>query len=100
MPDAAYWRSDDLATEPGFHSWQHTFVSRTRLGDAALDDLLGLVVQDMTDDVIVVDSTLGWLYHPYDGGADLIAGYNLRHRLITTHPEWCALGFEQPPAYG
>jgi hypothetical protein len=89
MPEAAHWRSDDLATEPGFHSWQHHFVSRTALSDPALDRLLRTVAVDLTDGVILTDRILSWLYHPYDGGADVIAGsVEVRDRLATTHLAW------------
>lgn len=89
MPEAAHWRSDDFATEPGFHSWQHHFVSRTALSDPALNRLLQTVAVDDTDGVILTDRTLSWLYHPYDGGADVIAGsVQVRDRLATTHLAW------------
>lgn len=87
-PRAIYWRSDDLATEPGFHSWQHTFISSAAGQD--LDALLTLVALDQTDDVILTDRTLTWLYHPYDGGADLIAPDNLRTTIARTYPDWLA----------
>jgi hypothetical protein len=90
MPAALHWRSDDLATEPGFHAWQHTFVSRTTLDDPALDNLLTMVALDQTDDVILADRTLKWLYHPYDGGGDLIAPDELRSLVATRCPDWLA----------
>jgi hypothetical protein len=89
MPQAAHWRSDDLAYEPGFHSWQHHFASRTGLGEPALDQLLLCVADDMTDGVIVTTTTCAWAFHPYDGGMDVFtASATARDRLAAVHAEW------------
>lgn len=39
----------------------------------ALDPLLRQVADDETGGVIIAPPDLRWLYHPYDGGADVIA---------------------------
>lgn len=89
MPDAVHWRSDDLATEAGFHSWQHHYASRTDLADPALDQLLRCVANDMTDDVILTNTACAWVYHPYDGGAEVFAGsIQDRDRLSAAHADW------------
>jgi len=46
MPIADYWRSDDLATDPGFRSWQHHYASITTLASTDLDRLLMTVADD------------------------------------------------------
>ncbi|MFG2415001.1 DUF3885 domain-containing protein [Streptomyces goshikiensis] len=89
VPEAVHWRSDDLATEPGFHSWQHHYVSRTHLDDPALDQLLLCVADDVTDGVILTDATCAWIFHPYDGGADVFAGsVEARDRLAAAYADW------------
>jgi hypothetical protein len=88
VPEATHWRSDDRATEPGFHSWQHHFVTRTALGDPTLDRLLLAVADDHTDGVILTDRALSWLYHPYDGGADIFASTGTREQLAANHSAW------------
>src|SRR6266568_7951004 len=72
VPEAVHWRSDNLATEPGFQSWQHHYVSR--LTTAGLDRLLVFVANDLTDGVIVTNDICSWVLHPFDGGAELFAG--------------------------
>ncbi|MEY9904868.1 hypothetical protein ABIA35_001084 [Catenulispora sp. MAP12-49] len=89
MPIADHWRSDDLATDPGFHSWQHHYASVTTLASTDLDRLLMTVADDMTGGVLIVGPGLNWLYHPYDGGADVIAeSTDDRDRLATAFPDW------------
>ncbi|MFD7909025.1 hypothetical protein ACFV4G_43170 [Kitasatospora sp. NPDC059747] len=88
-PGAAHWRSDDLATDPGFHSWQHHYVSAMDLHDPALDRLLLCVADDMTDGVILTGAGCAWAVHPYDGGVDVFAGSTeVRDRLAGTFAEW------------
>jgi hypothetical protein len=90
-PGAAYWRSDDLAYEPGFHSWQHHYISPTSLNDPALDRLLRCVADDMTDGVILTDDTGTWAAHPYDGGTDVFtATAEGRDQLAAAYPDWLA----------
>lgn len=90
-PGAAYWRSDDLATDPGFHSWQHHYVSRLDMTDTALDQLLLCAANDMTDGVILTNHTCSWVFHPYDGGVDIFT-VNIEHRdqLSTAYADWLA----------
>jgi hypothetical protein len=88
-PDAIHWRSDNLATEPGFQSWQHHYASRMDMTDPALDQLLVCVANDMTDEVILTRATCAWVYHPYDGGAEVFAGSTEdRDRLAAAHADW------------
>ena len=75
--------------EPGFDSWIHLWVSDTPWASGAIDPLLELVATDGTDGVIVTDEELSWLYHPYDGGADVIArSVRERVRLAARHADW------------
>lgn len=88
-PEAEYWRSDDLATDPGFHSWQHHYTSPVRLTDPALDQLLLCVADDMTDGVILTNTACTWVYHPYDGGADVFtSNTKTRDHLTDANSQW------------
>ncbi|MFF4448774.1 hypothetical protein [Streptomyces sp. NPDC001502] len=88
-PRAAHWRSDDLATEPGFHAWQHHFVSATDLRDPALDRLLLCVADDMTDSVILTEPACAWAVHPCDGGVDVFVGsVAVRDELASAYAPW------------
>jgi hypothetical protein len=97
-PDATHWRSDDLAWEPGFSSWQHHYISPAALAGPALDELLLCVADDMTDGVILTDDTCAWAYHPYDGGADVFTTTTqARHELAAAHADWLAPPARHPP---
>jgi hypothetical protein len=84
-----HWRSHDLATEPGFHSWQHHYASPLGLRDPALDQLLLCVADDMTDGVILTNHTADWAFHPYDGGAEVFApNAEAGDQLSATYADW------------
>jgi hypothetical protein len=90
-PEAVHWRSDDLATEPGFHSWEHHYASEVGLRDPALDLLLLCVADDLTDGVLLTNGTCGWVFHPYDGGAVVFtADAEARDRLSVACADWLA----------
>jgi hypothetical protein len=70
------------------------YVSSTSHDRRMLDSLLRAVADDEIDNVIIAPPDLRWLYHPYDGGADVIAptaddrdGLKERHRdWLSAHP--------------
>lgn len=70
-PNANLWRS--LVVDPDDGWFTNLFVSKTNGDPASLDRLLRLVADDVTADVLLTTGDLDWLYHPYDGGADVIA---------------------------
>lgn len=86
LPSARLWRS--LAAsgdEP-----ESTFWALEGIRDLhAIDDLMTLIADGDAGSVIIADSTLAWLYHPYDGGADVIArSSDERDRLRQAHADW------------
>jgi hypothetical protein len=90
LPDATYWmpvladRSDT-----GLESWVHLYVSMSCWQDGELDPLLRLVADDQTHGVIIAPPDLAWLYHPYDGGADLITSCKgERGAVAARHRDW------------
>ena len=84
---AAYWQS--IFDPKWREAWTHLWVSRSKWQAGCLDPLLELVAEDRTADVIVAPDSLAWLYHPYDGGADVIASsVAIRDRLSDEYREW------------
>lgn len=89
VPEAVYWRSHDLATGRGFHSWQHHYVSRLAAEDPELERLLIFVANDLTDGVIVTNDACAWVFHPYDGGAEVFtSSVEGRDLLSSAHADW------------
>jgi hypothetical protein len=90
MPAAAYWTSvptgDGL---PEQQTWTHLWASVTRIHSEELSRLLRLVADYGTAGVIITTAEMGWLYHPYDGGADVIAATpGHRDELRRAHKDW------------
>ena len=64
-------------------------ISRQQFQPGILDDLLRRVADWQATGVLVTDTALRWLFHPYDGGADLIASSAIeRDQLKTRFKEW------------
>ena len=88
-PDAAYWTSVRMDDEPGFESWMHLHVGRMPWSYGCLDPLLRQVADDVIANVLIADVGLRWLYHPYDGGMDVIvASSGERDALRARHRDW------------
>lgn len=90
MPGAEHWTSVvSERDEDGREYWIHLFLSMSEIGSPQLERLLCLVADDETADVIITDTELNWLYHPYDGGADVITSSTLqRDMLRAQHLQW------------
>ena len=74
-PAALPWRAllmqqmvDDLS-DP---SYMHLFASAWTWRPGLFDDLLRMVADDAVADVMLVFDAAGCIYHPYDGGADVV----------------------------
>jgi hypothetical protein len=87
-PDGTYWATDDY-DGGGDGYWIHLYVSRPPWSVGALDRLLLTVADDIIANVIVADPGLRWLYHPYDGGMDvLLPSTEERDALWERHRAW------------
>jgi hypothetical protein len=53
--------------------WRYIHISLIRWSSGALDQTLRKVADDEISGVLVSPVDFDWLYHPYDGGADVIA---------------------------
>lgn len=90
VPDRQlWWRFESAHSEVGMESWCSAFLSRVAARPAALDPLLRLVAEDRTRGVILAPADFRWLYHPYDGGADVLLGSpRERDALRARHDDW------------
>jgi hypothetical protein len=88
-PDVTYWTSACMDEEPGFESWIHLYVSEIPWTVGRLDTLLRHVADEVIANVLVADTELRWLYHPYDGGMDvLLSSAAERDALRDRHSDW------------
>ena len=90
FPEGHYWRSIAYDLSNLDHPvWTHLFVGSTALDTDELRSLLLLVADDGTREVIICPPGLNWLYHPYDGGGDVIApDHTTRDILRARHADW------------
>lgn len=89
-PAASFWRSYQRDPEPDHSAVStHLWTSTRPWSPGSLDELLTLVADGRTVDVIIAPPSFAWLYHPYDGGADVIAASTVkRDRLAARYQSW------------
>ena len=90
-PEGSRWMT--LAHEDGpdleLHSYTHLYADRRPWRPDAVDEILREVADDVLSGVIITDSGLSRVHHPYDGGADVIAASaEERDRLRDSHRDW------------
>lgn len=86
-PNASRWMRVVDPDEPAIAHDLH--VSRLRYEPGRLDRLLRCAADDQVGNVFVADTALRWLFHPYDGGADVILPSGAeRDRLKARYREW------------
>jgi hypothetical protein len=67
----------------------HLYVSQVTWSGGCLDPLLRQVAEDVIANALVADVGLRWLYHPYDGGMDVIlSSSGERDALRDRHRQW------------
>lgn len=90
FPAGTYWQSvPDGRSDPEDPVWMHVYVGATSLASSDLRALLLLVADDGTREVIVGPPGAEWLYHPYDGGGDVIAPDRATRGLLRErHTAW------------
>jgi|SRR5882724_2512779 len=90
-PAGRYWTSILTADDPDpeFRVYTHLYTSTARWKAGSIDPLLRAVADDQTAGVIIADTGLNRLYHPYDGGADVILTTTAeRDQLRQQHYDW------------
>lgn len=89
-PAGVRWQTilyDDSAEE--LPAYAHLYVSRWPWVVGGVDDLLRSVADDELAGVILTPTDLTWLYHPYDGGADVVlSDQHQRDALKARHHLW------------
>ncbi|CAL9596730.1 hypothetical protein SUDANB171_05325 [Streptomyces sp. enrichment culture] len=86
-----YWRSllvnDD--SDPEFRTYCHLFVVRRPWRSGCVDALLRDVADDTRAGVLITDTGMRRVHHPYDGGADVfLPTSGERDRLRERHADW------------
>lgn len=85
FPASEHWQTIPADTD----GWKHLRVATTTLDDPHLRTLLLQVADDKAPGVIITPPNAAWLFHPYDGGSDVIApDVRTRNTLIATHHDW------------
>ncbi|GIH71975.1 DUF3885 domain-containing protein [Sphaerimonospora thailandensis] len=75
--------------DPGECRFVHLYVSERPWQPGMIDPLLRAVADDECADVLITDTGLRRLYHPYDGGADcILETTEERDRLKAAHHDW------------
>ncbi|MFF5145856.1 hypothetical protein ACFY6U_40130 [Streptomyces sp. NPDC013157] len=90
-PEGIRWTTlaYDDDPDPELHSYTHLYADRRPWRPGTVDDILREVADDVLSGVIITDSGLTRIHHPYDGGADVIAaGPEERDRLRDAHRAW------------
>lgn len=88
-PGARYWTSVLEDPDPDALWYWHLYVSEIPWERGCLDELLHAAADEVTVGLLIADTALQRLHHPYDGGADVIlATTDERDRLRSRHAEW------------
>ena len=88
---ASYWCTvaiHEIEPDTDPNCW-HIFSSAVDWKPSVLDNALRLVAGDELRNVMILDPDKSWLYHPYDGGADVVLGSaSERSQLAGTFEAW------------
>lgn len=90
-PEAWHWRTllEEPDEDPQYRIYTQLYAQTIPWQPGALDILLRAVADDELANVILAPTDLRWLYHPYDGGADVIlATQEDRDALKAQHQDW------------
>jgi hypothetical protein len=89
MPDAEFWVSVPWHYADPELLFAHLYLERRPWRPGVLDDLLRAVADAELGGVLIAPADLRWLYHPYDGGADVILPSGAeRDALAARHAAW------------
>ncbi len=74
---------------PQFPIYTHLFATRRPWKRGCIDALVRAVADDEQRDVFITDTAMQRIYHPYDGGADVLLDTPAeRDSLRSRHPDW------------
>ncbi|MFG2123379.1 hypothetical protein [Streptomyces sp. NPDC048710] len=91
QPDAGYWQSllvrDD--PDPEFRSYCHLFASRRPWHHGCINETLRDIADDKVAGILITDTLMRRIHHPYDGGADVfLTTPQERNRMRDQHAIW------------
>jgi hypothetical protein len=72
VPDAWHWRSVQPSPDDPQPIWWHLYGQLVHWHPGVFDALLRGVADDQASNVLILPVDRAAMYHPYDGGADLI----------------------------
>ncbi|WP_326618818.1 hypothetical protein OG863_15860 [Streptomyces decoyicus] len=90
-PDSSPWMTitNDADPDPEFHTYTHLYADRRPWQRGSIDEILREVAHDALSGVIITDSELQRIHHPYDGGADVILTTpDERDEVRNRHTDW------------
>ncbi|MEU2617159.1 hypothetical protein ABZ642_03190 [Streptomyces sp. NPDC007157] len=88
-PEGTLWTTLAHEDDPDLHTYTHLYADRRPWRPGTVDDILREVTDDVLSGVIITDSGLTRVHHPYDGGADVIAASSEeRNQLRDSHHDW------------
>lgn len=72
-------------------NYGHVFQTVIAWKRNAIDGVLRLVADDRMSNTMLFDPASSWVFHPYDGGMDVICEtVNERDRLMCKYDSWCS----------
>lgn len=87
FPNSEYWRTIDQLEECGVY-W-HLHVAKVQIPSEKLNTIFRLVANDEVRNVLIVLPKDRSVFHPYDGGADIImASTEAINKLKKKHQAW------------
>ncbi|WP_266862291.1 hypothetical protein [Streptomyces sp. NBC_01306] len=91
QPITGYWQSllveDD--PHPEFRTYCHLFAARRSWRPGCIDESLRDVADDKVAGVLITDTRMQRIHHPYDGGADVFLATSAeRDRVRDRHADW------------
>lgn len=86
------WKSTSIADEEDkdeYPYYLHLHVAKIDYPNENLEKLFKLVADDELRNVMIICPESNWIFHPYDGGADVILkDSSTRDQLKTKHSDW------------
>ncbi|MFD8423245.1 hypothetical protein [Streptomyces sp. NPDC059466] len=75
--------------DPECHTYCHLLAARQPWQRGCIDDLLRDAADDKVTAILVTDTRMQRIHHPYDGGADVfLATSEERDRMRDRHGDW------------
>ena len=87
MPNESHWQTVERSEY--FEEPAHLYVSSIVYPSAEFNNVLAAAAEWQLANVIIGPDDLRWLYHPYDGGGDVIAAStDQRDQLRAQFNDW------------